>query len=222
MRYLTILLAALALTTACGEDGGTGSDCGFDGNAYLPYAVGYTWTYQVTDLGDGSRTQKSQTITSMMTDATFGDVLVQETTKATGRTINLTKVESETVTRYRQEDYDETGAFERATEYDPKKLRLDMTAANTTVGAKWDETYTAIEKDMSGAETGRVSRVDNWEVMGVDVDCTSPFGSFKCLHIRRVRTMGGVADKEFYFAKGIGKVREVGGQLEELTGCSAQ
>ena len=45
-------------------------------------------------------------------------------------------------------------------------------------------------------------------------------GTFSCLHLRRTRTEGGVAVKEFFFARGIGKIREIGDNvLEELTAC---
>ena len=50
--------------------------------------------------------------------------------------------------------------------------------------------------------------------------CDSPMGEFSCLRVRRTRITGGMAEKEFHFARGIGKVREVGSnQLEELTAC---
>ncbi len=35
--------------------------------------------------------------------------------------------------------------------------------------------------------------------------------------------MGGIAEKEFHFARGVGKVTEIGGnQLEELTACGPE
>ena len=92
--------------------------------------------------------------------------------------------------------------------------------AHLAMSAAWDESYTQIDYDASDLETARVPTTEHWEVLGVDVDCSSPLGDFKCLHIRRTRTQGGVAVKEYLLARGIGKIREDGGQIEQLTACS--
>ena len=235
-RRLPHLLLCLFLGTgalaACGSDGsGSGADgggavgdgggdgpCGFEAR-FLPYQSGYQWTYRVTDLGTADVTTKSQAITTE-TDPDLGEILVQTTTKATGSTVSALKREADSVLRLRQEDIDELGTLERTTVYDPGQNRLDEAAERLVLGAQWDDVYTVSITDAAGLPVSSGERTDHWEVLGIDVDCSSPLGDFSCLHVRRQRTAGGISDKQFFFARGIGKVKEVNAnQVEELVSC---
>tara|TARA_R110002073_G_scaffold140253_2_gene290688 strand:- start:59233 stop:59943 length:711 start_codon:yes stop_codon:yes gene_type:complete len=199
-------------------DGGVDGPCGFE-DRYLPYQVGYQWSYRVTDLGNPDVTTKSQVLT-MEDDAELGAVIVQTTTKATGTTVSALKRVADSVLRLRQEDRDELGALERTTVYDPGQNRLDEAPGNLVVGAEWDDVYTVTITDEVGNPVSTGERTDHWEVLGIDVDCSSPLGDFSCLQVRRQRIAGGVSDKQFFYAKGIGKVREVNAnQVEELVSC---
>lgn len=231
MKYLSLAMA-VALVSACGSDdpstdpdGGADtpdakpgtSVCGFE-DRFLPYQPGYKWTYRVTDLTTPGSTNKSQTLT-METDPELGEVIVQTTNKGTGSTVSALKRIDEAVVRLRQLDLDGTGTLERTTTYDPGQNRLDEASAHLVLGAEWDDDYSlTVEKVGDAPVVG--SRTDHWKVLGVDVDCESPLGSFKCLHVQRVRTAGGISDKQFFFAKGIGKIKEVNAsQIEELVSC---
>lgn len=233
LNHVPRLLLSLSLTTgalaACGSDdsgGGDGVDgggggenpCGFE-DRYLPYQPGYQWTYRVTDLGNPEVTTKSQALT-METDPDLGPVIVQTTTKGTGTTISALKRVADSVLRLRQEDRDTLGALERTTTYDPGQNRLDEAAEHLVLGAEWDDVYTVTVADAAGAPVSSGERTDHWEVLGIDVECSSPLGDFTCLHLRRQRTAGGISDKQFFYAKGIGKVKEVNAnQIEELVSC---
>ena len=73
---------------------------------------------------------------------------------------------------------------------------------------------------MGGARGDQDVAPEQRPVLGVDVECTSPFGTFECLHLKRTRTAGGAAVKEFWYARGVGKVKETGdNQTELLTDC---
>lgn len=199
-------------------DAGDDGPCGFE-DRYLPYQVGYQWNYRVTDLGNPDVTTKNQVLT-MEDDPDLGSVIVQTTTKATGSTVSALKREADSVLRLRQEDRDELGALERTTVYAPGQNRLDEAPANLVVGAEWDDIYTVTVTDAVGNPVSTGERTDHWEVLGIDVDCSSPLGDFSCLHVRRQRIAGGVSDKQFFYAKGIGKVKEVNAnQVEELVSC---
>jgi hypothetical protein len=232
MTWLVLLAALLA---ACGgddddddapdagPDGGEINRCGFDGADFLPYAVGYGWTYRLTDLDSGERATKDQRIEPEMNHPDYGRVVVQVTGKINGETISLARRDGDRVLRFQQEDRDATGALERTTIYEPPQVRIDESSAHVEVGAAWDEEYTEIVLDPSGTELMRVDTIDHIEVIGDDDPCDSPMGEFRCLRIRRTRLAGGVAEKEFQFARGIGKIREVGSnQLEELTDCGVE
>lgn len=212
-----------AADDAADDGGGDAVDCDFDSDDYLPYAAGYTWSYRLTDLDDGERAIKEQRIEPEMVHPDYGAVVVQVTGKINGETISLTRKEGDRVLRFQQEDRDATGALERTTIYDPPQIRIDESSEHIQVGAAWDEAYTEIVLDPAGVEIMRVDTVDRSEVLGVDDPCDSPMGEFSCLRVRRTRLAGGVAEKEFHFARGIGKIREVGSnQLEELTACGLQ
>ncbi len=195
----------------------TDSPCGFE-NRYLPYRVGYKWTYKVIDLANPGTTNKSQTLTAE-NDPDFGNVIVQTTLKPNGSTVSALKRVGDAVVRLRQLDLDQSGTLVRTTTYDPGQTRLDESAANIAMGAQHDDMY-EINVTKVGQTPVIGNRTDHWEVLGVDVDCMSPFGATKCLHVRRLRTAGGISDKQFFFAKGIGKVKEVNAnQVEELVSC---
>lgn len=217
--HVALLLSLGLFASGCGDDGGgSASPCGFE-DRYLPYQPGYSWTYRVTDLVSGETPTKTQSLTTD-TDATLGEVIVQTTNKAGGITVSALKVEQDAVIRLRQEDRTLAGDLERTTVYAPHQTRLDEAAERLVVGAEWDDVYTATVTDAIGSPAVETSRSDHWTVLGVDVDCESPLGAFKCLHVRRMRTVGGVSDKEFFFAKGIGKVKEANAsQIEELIAC---
>ena len=225
---LAVSLSSMAL--ACGgdddDDGNAGgadsgpgdSVCGFS-DRFLPFEDGYSWTYRVTSLGTPEVVTKSQSLTAE-TDPVLGDVLVQVTEKDNGTTVSKFQLDGEAVLRRLQEDRDATGALEKTTTYDPGQLRIDEASDRITLGAEWDSIYEVVQTDSTGFELSRGSTTDHWEVLGVDVDCSSPLGDFKCLQLRRQRTAGGISDKQYFFAKGIGKVKEVNAnQVEELVSC---
>jgi len=211
------------LASGCGSDGPSVSEeCGFAAR-YLPYELGYSWTYNVTDLGSGVRTTKTQTLSSALVESPDlpGEMFIEQTTvKATGTTVSLLRVDGDVLNRYRQEDFDDLGVSERVTIYEPAKVRLDETADRLETGAAYTEAYTATITDSTGSVPTSIS--EDWEVINSAVECTSPLGTFECLQIRRTRTLGGLATKDFYFAEGVGKVREEGAtQLEEVASCAA-
>lgn len=230
IRGLLALLAAGSLLTsaACGggdDDGGGDGDtgmCGFGSDEYLPYQAGFSWTYQITDLVSGQKETKEQHLEPEMEHPDFGPVLTQVTGKLNGTTISLTRKEGSRVLRFQQEDRDASDVVEKTTTYDPPEIRIDESPERVMAGAEWDESYTETITDPVNGTTA-IPTVDHWTVLGVDEPCESPLGMFMCLRVRRTRTMGGIAEKEFHFARGIGKVREIGSnQLEELTACAAE
>ena len=57
-------------------------------------------------------------------------------------------------------------------------------------------------------------------MLATDVPCKTDFGELSCVQIQRLRLIGGNAPpKTYWFARGYGKIREEGEQLEELVGC---
>jgi hypothetical protein len=177
-------------------------------------------------LVDGDIFTKTQSLQAG-TDPIFGDVIVQTTNKANGSTVSALQVVQnamqDAVVRLQQEDRSAADTLERTTTYDAGQTRLDEHPDKIVLDAVWQETYTASVVEATGIPPDTsTERTDAWTVLGVDVECISPLGAFECLHLRRVRTvMGNVSSsKEFFFAKGVGKVKEANGSiLEELVAC---
>jgi hypothetical protein len=212
------LLSVSALLGACGSSGGGGA-CGFGEDEYLPLDPGQRWTFRVTDATTGERTTKVQTFEAEPIHPDYGEVVRQVTTKVDGRTESLFGREGDRVLRFEQVEYDAGGAFMRRTRYQPPRLRVDSSPDRLVAGAVYEESLVEIEEDEQGNLLEMSELVERWEVLGVDVECTAPLGTFSCLHLRRTRLVGGSSDKEFSFARGIGKVREDGSQIEEVATC---
>lgn len=223
-----VFALSLGLIVACdsGEGGGDDSDgdsgvnlsseCGFEGDSYLPIAVGNTWSYTVVDKGSGELSSKSQTIEEELNDPTFGDVFVQVTGKGQqSETRSLLSVVDSEVRRRQQEDID-AGVVTKTTLYSPHQTRLSGLPENLEAGATWTETYTP---NVDGLDTE--VRVEEWTVESTTAPCELPSEEVvDCLQVRRVRNAG-VVTKTFWYARGIGKVMEEGtNQDEVLSSCS--
>ena len=64
------------------------------------------------------------------------------------------------------------------------------------------------------------SKHDTWVVEATDAQITVPAGTFTCLQLRNLNTVTG-SDNRYWFAQGVGKIREEGAtQVEELTSYS--
>lgn len=231
-RYL---VSAILVVAACGG-GGTNEDtpdagdvhngdCELGGRAsadsYFPFEVGNLWRYEVTDPTgvDPPSTKRQEFTDELVPEGETVPVIVQTTIKSNGRTVNWLRREGTAIVRVRQEDYTPEDLLERVTEYQPYRLRIDEDPERLVQDATWDEAYTDIVYDPAGTELQRIDVIDQWTVLGVDVPCTTPFGQLSCVKLHQNRIQGGIAVKDFYFARGYGKVREEGGQTEEIIGC---
>ena len=224
---LALLFGAAGCSGGGDDDGGDGDGgtdaCGFESDDYLPYQPGFAWTYRITDLVSGEVETKEQHLEPETEHPEFGMVMTQITGKLNGTTVSLVRKEGDRVLRFNQEDRDAADALEQTTTYEPPQIRIDESPERTMADAEWDEEYTeTIDDPVNG--TTVIPTVDHWVVLGVDEPCESEtLGTFSCIRLRRTRTTGGIAEKEFHFARGVGKVKEIGAnQLEELTACGPE
>jgi hypothetical protein len=66
-----------------------------------------------------------------------------------------------------------------------------------------------------------VAKTEHWTVEATAEDVTVPAGTFTCLRLHRIGDDPTGADKRYWFAAGVGKVKEEGGgQTEVLTDVS--
>ena len=185
---------------------------------YLPFDVGSTWTYDVTEVGLPT-VQKTSTVEAF--EDTGGDKAGVEafrvrTEKTAGATVSWQQDICTGVVRHREKSFDMNDALVSDQYYAPSKLRIDETPARLAQSATWTESYTETEIDPGTGATTTTAKAATWTVDAVDEEITVPAGTFTCLRLHRVGADVGQSDKTYWFAAGVGKIRETGSQTEEL------
>ena len=222
---LTLTLAALLapLALGCGSaavtappDGGSTDDARGAG-PLLPWKAGNTWTYRVND--DGVVTMKTNTIMPLELVGGTGpnkDRMAYKIVTAKGvmdQTISYQDFVDDKVIRFRELSFmASTGLLELEEHWTPHKIHIDGTLAHTTRPAQWLESYKETKIPVGGTESTADAR-DLWTLMSESESVTVPAGTFNAVRFHKV---GGDSVKNYWYVWGVGKVRETGGQLEEL------
>ena len=225
----SIMVAALAVaaiaSVGCGDSdpGAIITDCMAAEGEMLPWKTGNTWTYVVND--EGVVSMKETTIGDIEPVGGTGphaDVQAYKVVTAKGamdQTISWQARMGDSVVRYREQSFSaSTGALELEEYWDPYKLHIDGTAAHRAGGATWLVIYqeTKLPVGMT-AETHEAH--DRWTILSACESVTVPAGTFTAVYIQKVSATGGSA-KTYWYVPGVGKVKESGGQLEELVSHS--
>jgi hypothetical protein len=218
---VAILLLACALSaSSCGGDdnkpNGDGQDEG-DG-PYLPWAEGNTWTYRVTNNGE-----VSTKVVTIETEEKVGGVGPNKDKMAfkvvtkkgeADQTISWQALENERVIRYREQSFHEkTGELELEEHWAPYKLHFDGTDEHTADGASWLEAYEETKTYASGKPDEASEEHDRWMVDSHSESVKVPAGTFDAVVVQKA---GGSDIKTYWYVRGVGKVKETGGQTEEL------
>ncbi len=187
---------------------------------YLALATGRTWTYRVTDVATGAVKTKSQVVGPLenITAIHAGVMAYRVTTTQPGGTTESWQEDTGSAIR-RHKENDNTGAASSSTRFDPYRTRVDELPAHLITGAQWSESYTELTT-ITGMAPTTAAKTERWNVIAVDEPLTVPAGTFCTLHLHRVSTVGGLpgSDKEYWFARRVGKIKESGmAQIEELT-----
>ena len=215
-RALCAFVLPAAMLVACAADDAPPVDCPSEGR-YLELTPGASWTYRVTDV-DGV-TEKTQTVGALEdVGGTKAGTMAYRltTTKAGGSVVSWQEDRGDSVRRHKELDM--AGGSQTTELYEPYRTRIDEAAAHVANGASWGEGYTEVVTDASSMTTS-TAKTEQWRIAAVDETVTVPAGTFCALRVGRTSTTagGGGSDKTFWFARGIGKVKEVGlGQTEEL------
>ncbi|MET0594075.1 MAG: hypothetical protein ABW133_15350 [Polyangiaceae bacterium] len=203
-----------------GNDGG-GDSCQLPAGALLPWKVGNKWTYKVTE--DGMPSQKVTTIgaveaVGMGPNATKMANKVVTKKGLMDQTISWQGPEGDKIVRYREQSYSASnGALELEEYWEPHKLHVDGSAEHMKkTSAPWIEEYKETKVPTGGAATSHAA-MDAWIVISECEAVTVPAGTYKAIKLSKT---GG--DTKFYwYAPGVGKVKETGGQMEELQSFEA-
>ncbi|HYQ18710.1 MAG TPA: hypothetical protein VEQ58_23205 [Polyangiaceae bacterium] len=218
-------LGSLLLVVACGSEdpskddgaGGSGDGPTMTG-PLIPWAVGYNWTYRVTD--DDEVSTKVNTIGDLEPVGGDGPNAEQmaykvTTTKksSTDHTDSWQAPVGDKVLRYRELSYSaSSGELELEEYWDPYKLHIDWSAEHLVEGASWLEEYEETKLPVGDTESHSTRR-DRWTVRSLSESVTVPAGTFDAVVFQKV---GADSLKNYWYVPGVGKVKETGGQTEEL------
>jgi hypothetical protein len=195
-------------------------------NRYLPIAVGARWGWRVVDVSSGASGMTQSTVEAMetLTGSKQGVMTFRvRSTTLTGSTLNWQQDTGTALVRHRERFFDLTGAVRSDHEYVPSVQRLDESPTHLVAGASWTEKVTDT-KTAPGAAPVTATVDVTWTVEAVNENVTVPAGTFSCIRVHRleppslVDRFGG--DNVYWFARGIGKVRETGTSTHELVGYS--
>ena len=183
----------------------------------LPFHPGATWTYRVT-----SATGTAMKITTVGAEELVGGTgpnaqkrafKVTTTKGASDKTVSWQALEGGSVIRYREVSYAATtGQAELEEHWVPGKLHVHNDAMYRAMGKKWMETYQET-KAMVGMPVVTGSVMDHWSVDAAKVPVTVPAGAFEAVVLIKSTATG---SKTYWYVPGVGKVKETGGQTEEL------
>jgi hypothetical protein len=233
MTWLGGALAAAFAAGGCGggSAGATGSVHPGDGGGttvdgpiqetsgpYEPLAVGASWKFHVNDKGviyDKTSTVETQEDAGGPKAGTMAFRL--RDSFPNNEQLTWYVVAGDVVQRIHEMAMDTTGATKSEDWYDPFRLRVDGTAEHTAPGATFTNSYVDHHTSRSKPATDAMHN-DGWKVDGVDEPVGVPAGNFKSLHVTHTDSSDG-STKQYWFVKGIGKVREEtsSGHVEELT-----
>ena len=179
----------------------------------IPLAEGNTWRYRVTSSG-GTVTEKVQSVTGTAATSNPGEVafrLLSERANAR-ETSSVQLIRDGVLLRLEEEGY-RAGVKVEHYKYLPGSIRIDSTRVKT--GDTYESSHTKQRLDASGNVIGEVNVVHRFMVEATAEAVDVPAGRFACVRVRREAVDdGGV--KTYWYAPGLGKVKEIGGQTEEL------
>ncbi|OGQ89965.1 MAG: hypothetical protein A2289_15285 [Deltaproteobacteria bacterium RIFOXYA12_FULL_58_15] len=203
-KIIIVMIVGTMPLTACGDDPKQAD--------YLPMAVGNRWVYeQVLLPGGGDDGLITKELTG--TEAYAGDeTFIMMTTQTNGEWNKRSNwgVDGAAVTRLRQTVLDGDTVL-WTNEYQPGFLRMDSSKVGDN--ASFKESHLRVRRDAGGVELDRDNKEYSWTVETTDEEVAVSAGKFSCTRIRRVDEKG--AWKLFWYAEGIGKVRERGDTSEE-------
>lgn len=210
------------VVSACGSDGGGGGadadpgGCDLTGRL-LPLVPGTSWRYRVTDLSNNTTEVKTQTVGELedVGGAKAGTMGYRMTTQKQGGTvISWQEDTGDRILRHREQDM--AGGAQSDEIYEPYKLRIDESAMRMQVGAQWTETYQEVITDTATNATTTTDKSEMWSVVAVGEVIDVDAGTFCTVRMRKVSqaTVSG-SDKTYWFAPGVGKVRELSDTRDE-------
>jgi hypothetical protein len=214
------VLAVSLFAVACGSEDPTPKDPGVDAQPLLPFAEGNRWVYRVTE---GAVVEEKVNVVGPAEPVggtgAFKDEIANKCTTSkqggTDETISWQRVEGDRVVRYREQSFHAgSGALELEETWSPAKLRIDGSREHTIADASWMEDYEETKLPAGDDTPSVATRRDRWTVKSVGQTLTVLAGTFDDVIVIEKVGVGGL--KTYYYKRGVGKLKETGGQTEEL------
>jgi serine/threonine protein kinase len=182
------------------------------GTSYFPMRFGNWWIYDVTD-------PKGRTVQKTIMFDGQGDVggaheglrgYLLDRREPAGTGDRWFARRGSEIGFVHDKWYDSKGKFTSEVSFKPYRFRIADAGPHCVEGAKWTEVYDRIEFDLETGKPGAPKKLEEeWTVKAVDEEITVPAGTFRCICLhRRSKTDGQVKDSTYWFAPGVGKVRE--------------
>ena len=222
----------LVLLAACGgSNGGNGtqidamkSDAPDPATRFNPWETGAVWSYSISQAGKPTVTGRTRTIIGLEDVGAphAGTMAYKVHVQLYSETKDLWEVPlGDLDVSYKVAFYNTSNVLYETDTEDPYRLKLDESAAHTTTGAAWSETFseTAV---VPNATPSTKAETLNWSVVSSAEPITVIAGTYTALHIRRVNpAKNPVETIDYWYAKGVGRLKETGGgtteELESFT-----
>ena len=195
---------------------------------YHPMVDGSWWEYQHSDWSERvtvSATTLNGEPAFLMTDSPNPDDDI--------RSDAILTVENGRVLRKTKQEYligtDGSATLESSVDYGVGFTRFDESWAEQAVGYRETPAYERVETPPGGAPRAPEARSHTFEILSLSETVMTNAGSFDCIKIRRTKDWEAAEEgidasdaepKLFWFARGVGKVRELNlqtGRGEVLT-----
>lgn len=183
----------------------------------LPLAEGNTWTYRVTD-GD-EVTMKTVSVGAEEAVGGDGPNKAERAFKTKSErdgeiTLSWQAQVDGKVIRYRDQTTDKKSGEVSIDEYwDPYRVHVDGTEEHLVEGASWLEEFEETATKQGETKDSETVR-ERWTVLSESDEVTVPAGTFDAIVLQKA---GGTKLKTYWYVPGVGKVKESGGQVEELS-----
>ena len=213
IRFLSVFIS-MSMVLACGtepprnmmQDSGTNMMA----TSFIPMAVGNRWTFRVTSSSN-VESNKVQTVTEEIT-VDGETAFVFETERANDRgTRSIQRLVDNKLIRLSEETL-KAGSVTARYNFSPVGLRIDGNQVST--GDIYMDTHDKQELDAQGQVIATETKVHTFEIESEKELVTVPAGEFEAIRVRRDRDGG--PTKTYWYVPGLGKVKEIGGQTEEL------
>jgi len=211
-KMLLMLLSMLLvpLCASCGGEEPSGS------GEYYPMSVGDYWVYEETGVYSGSTTTLryevtgEETLTLEHADGPRDVFVVENTFPGTSDEYRLQYVEDDgtRAVRIKHEIFDATQTLTKVREYDPGFLRFDRSRIGKD--EQWTEELVEYTDTLDGTPVQNKQVQYQYKVIDRHQTVTVEAGTFDCLVIERSVVYGTVGEvKVYYFAPGVGKIKEI-------------